>query len=259
MRQKDEVRLRQINAGTHLNNGYVLRTHPVWDTPGFHGNTNIQLSDAWALAEASRLRRDAEGMQLAGKQLEWVFGANPFGESLMYGVGYDFRPLHAVRFKNMVGALPVGMNCMSGDKPYWSGTNDGGTYREIWVGTVTQFLGAVSVYAFEDQRYCKRQEAWKSIQLDTEAAQSANGVVAVAITITGRGRHEIDVRAFNARLGFSKMQVDLSRHKRKRIDLELNVTDKNKPYVAVISADGDREVRKEIVRSYVDSSILQKE
>ncbi|MDQ2721258.1 MAG: hypothetical protein M3Z26_16040 [Bacteroidota bacterium] len=32
----------------------------------------------WALAEASRLRNDSDGMKLVGKQLEWVLAANPF-------------------------------------------------------------------------------------------------------------------------------------------------------------------------------------
>ncbi|MFN9369108.1 MAG: glycoside hydrolase family 9 protein [Planctomycetia bacterium] len=256
---KDEVHVRQINEGTHLPNGYVLRTYPVWDNPGFHGNTNVQLSATWALAEASALRKDVPGMQLVGKQLEWVFGANPFGESLMYGVGYDFRPLHAVRFKNMVGALPVGIDCMSGDKPYWPGTNGKGTYREIWVSTVTQFLGALSVYVGEDHRLHEEQIASKPVQLQAEGVRAADGTVHVTLTVTGEGTHQIDVRGFNAsikaRTGVETLRVDLTAARRKVIDLDLKVIEKNRPYVAVFTVAGDRDVRAEIVGASVESSL----
>ena len=55
----------------------------------------------------------------SGKQFGWIFGANPFGQSLMYGVGYDFAPQFAYCLKDVVGSLPVGMDCMSGDMPHW--------------------------------------------------------------------------------------------------------------------------------------------
>ncbi len=115
--------LRQFEDGTKLNDQYVLRTFPIYFNDLFHGNTNINLSSAWALAEASALRKDKAGMEIAGKQLQWVLGANPFSQSLMYGTGYDFAPHFAYCLKNLVGALPVGMDCMSGDDPFWSGTN----------------------------------------------------------------------------------------------------------------------------------------
>ena len=66
--------LRQFNDGTRLNKEYVLRTFPIYHDNLFHGNTNTQMSGTWALAEASRLRKDSAGMQLVGKQLQWVIG-----------------------------------------------------------------------------------------------------------------------------------------------------------------------------------------
>ena len=145
-----EDMLRQFNDGTHLNKDYVLRTFPIYHDGLFHGNTNIHMSCTWALAEASRLRKDTAGMQLVGKQLRWIFGANPFGQSLMYGAGYDFAPQFAYCLKDVVGSLPVGMDCMSGDMPHWSATNTA-TSKEIWVEPVNRFLGAVSVYTSDNQ------------------------------------------------------------------------------------------------------------
>jgi hypothetical protein len=84
--------IRQFNEGTFLNDDYVLRTFPIYHDNLFHGNTNIHMSSTWALAEASRFRQDPEGMQLVGKQFRWLFGGNPFSQSLMYGEGYDFAP-----------------------------------------------------------------------------------------------------------------------------------------------------------------------
>ncbi|MCJ7449350.1 MAG: glycoside hydrolase family 9 protein [Bacteroidales bacterium] len=254
MAEKDEKRreinLQQFNDGTPLNEEYVLRTFPIWRDATFHGNTNIHMSGTWALAEAVRLRNDSKGMQLVGKQLEWVFGANPFGQSLMYGTGYDFAPHFAYCLKDVVGSLPVGMDCMSGDKPYWSASNYA-TYKEIWVEPVSRFLGAVSVYYSQDQFVSQRQELGKNIQVQTESIQSDNGVVAVMITITGKGKHEIEIKAFNAKANFDKKQIDLSGNKTEKIDLELNVIDRNKPYVSVISVDKNPDLRKEIVGSFI--------
>jgi hypothetical protein len=261
MADKDERRragnLLQFNDGTPLNEEYTLRTFPIWRDDLFHGGTNIQMSSTWALAEAASLRNDSKGIQLVGKQLQWVFGTNPFGQSLMYGVGYDFAPQFATRLKDLVGSLPVGMDCMSGDKPYWSATNEA-TCKEIWVEPVSRFLGAVSVYASQDQLLSARQELWKDIQIQTETVQSDKGVVAITITITGTGNHEVEIKAFNAKSNFDKKQVDLTVNKTEKIQVELNVADQKKPYVAVISVDKNQDLRKEIVGSYIDATILAK-
>lgn len=41
-----------------------MRTFPIWQNYSFHGSTNCQLSASWALAEASALLNDSEGMAL---------------------------------------------------------------------------------------------------------------------------------------------------------------------------------------------------
>lgn len=255
MDDKDEKRratsLQQFNDGTRLNDEYVLRTFPIWSDSLFHGNTNVQLSNTWALAEAAKLRNDAEGMKLVGKQLEWVLGANPFGQSLMYGEGYDFAPQYAYCLKDIVGSLPVGMDSRSGDRPYWPATVSA-TFKEIWMEPVSRFLGAVSAYT------SPKQQSAKDLELQVESVQSDKGVVSVTLTLKGTGKHSIELKAFNANSGFSGKQIELAESKTETIQVKLNVTDMNKPYVAVVSVDGNHSLRKEIVGSYSNPAILSK-
>jgi hypothetical protein len=245
--------LRQFKDGTPLNNQYVLRTFPIYRDGLFHGNTNVHMSGTWALAEASRLRNDSAGMSLVGNQFQWIFGTNPFGQSLMYGVGYDFAPHFAYCLKDIVGALPVGMDCMSGDMPHWSATNTA-TSKEIWVEPVNRFLGAVSVYASYEKSASGRQSDREKLQIDTKTTQTENGIVVVTVTITGSGKHEIDIKTFNASADPANKQVELSGNSTAEMKLELKVTDRNKPYIAVITIDKDPELRREIVGSLIDSS-----
>jgi hypothetical protein len=207
------------------------------------------MSGAWALAEASRLRKDSSGMQLVGKQLQWIMGANPFCQSLMYGAGYDFAPQFSYCLKDIVGSLPVGMDCMSHDMPHWCATNTA-TSKEIWVEPVNRFLGAVSVYSNYNQSYAKLDGDQNKLLIKTETSQSDNGTVTISITFSGSGKHDIDIKAFNSLATVDNRHIDLSVNSTANIKVELKVADKEKPYVTVITVDKDPESRKEIVGSY---------
>ncbi|SEJ36452.1 N-terminal ig-like domain of cellulase [Dyadobacter sp. SG02] len=261
MADKDEKRrpmlLKQFNDGTRLNDEYVLRTFPIWNDNLFHGNTNIQLSGSWALAEASKLRGDAEGMRLVGKQLEWVMGANPFGQSLMYGSGYDFPPQFAYCLKDIVGSLPVGMDSRAGDMPYWPATNSA-TYKEMWMEPVSRFMGAVSVYSSIDQSVKAGPQPGSAIQVETKSVQAENGTVNVTMTISGTGQHELYLNVFNATSDLHAKQFRLSAGKKENIQFQLSVADKTKPYVAVISIDKNPSLNQEITGSYTDISALER-
>jgi hypothetical protein len=239
--------LRQYNDGTQLDENHALRTFPIYRDGLFHGNTNIHMSSTWALAEASRLRNDSEGMLLVGRQLEWIFGANPFGQSLMYGVGYDFAPHFAYCLKDIVGSLPVGMDCMSGDMPHWCATNTA-TSKEIWVEPVNRFLGAAAIYANSGSK----SSAIKNAEITTESARSADGGIDISVTITGSGRHRIDLMTFNASADKESQQFELSGNSKAETTLRLKITDRNKPYVAVVTLDNDPGSRKEITGANVD-------
>ncbi len=245
--------LRQFNDGTRLTKDWVLRTFPIYRDGLFHGNTNIHMSSAWALAEASRLRNDTAGMQLVGKQFQWIFGANPFGQSLMYGVGYDFAPQFAYCLKDVVGSLPVGMDCMSGDMPHWSSTNTA-TSKEIWVEPVNRFLGAVSVYSSYNKYKTSENKQKRNLTIKTETQQSDDGNISVKITLEGSGKHYIEIKVFNAEAAFNKKEINLTGNGPEKIELDLKVTDKSKPYVAVLSVDNDPELQKEITGSFIKPS-----
>ncbi len=247
--------MQQFNDGTRLNDEYVLRTFPIWRDRTFHGSTNVQLSSTWALAEAAKLRNDAEGMKLVGQQLEWVLGTNPFGQSLMYGVGYDFAPQFVYILSGTVGGLPVGMDSRAGDKPYWPATNSA-TFKEMWIEPVNRFMGAVSVYSSQGQSVTSNQPSGKNIEIDAETVQSANGKVSITVTLTGNGKHEIEIKSFNAEGNIASKQIELSGKKAEKIQFELTVADQGKPYVVVITADKNPDLRKEIVGSYNNASLL---
>jgi len=243
--------LRQYRDGTSLDESYTLRTFPIYRDGLFHGNTNIQMSSSWALAEASRLRKDKDGMELVGKQLEWVFGANPFGQSLMYGAGYGFAPHFAYCLKDLVGSLPVGMDCMNGDMPHWCATNTA-TSKEIWVEPVNRFLGAAAIYANDTHNKGSEEIPAKDAAFTTETSLSPDGTINLKVIITGEGKHLIGLRIYNASVNNDSQQFELSGNSTAETTFRLKVTDRNKPYVAVVLLDNDTDSRKEITGAYIE-------
>ena len=128
----------QIHHGVPLGGDYFLRMFPVWMER--RGQFGVLLSQAKALAAAAHLRGDAEAADLAGKQVEWVLGRNPFSESAMYGEGYDFPPQYSERSGDIVGSLPVGIETRANnDEPYWPVQNCF-NYKEVWVHPVARWF-----------------------------------------------------------------------------------------------------------------------
>jgi hypothetical protein len=252
---EDNVRedmLRQFNDGTRLSKDYVLRTFPVYHDNLFHGSTNIQMSDTWALAEASNLRCDSAGMQLVADQLRWIFGYNPFCQSLMYGEGYDFAPHFAYCLKDIVGSLPVGMDCMSGDMPHWCATNTA-TSKEIWVEPVNRFMGAVSVYTASSFK----KDKTGSVKIKATSFQSDDGTISATFELSGKGTHSLSVIGFNATTDFTKTDVSLSENKKTLITVKLKVTNRMKPYVALLKT-GEAEVSQcEITGAFISPSFTK--
>ncbi len=134
-----EAMLRQFNEGTPLTDEYHLRIFPIWTTKTHHGNTAVHLSQTLALLTAAQMQDNLDLENLAETQLQWVFGGNPFSQSFMYGEGYDYPPLYAYNPGDIVGSLPVGVDCVRDDKPFWSASNHA-TFKEIWVVPVNRFL-----------------------------------------------------------------------------------------------------------------------
>lgn len=218
----------QYEDGTQLNEDYAIRTFPIWHDHFFHGGTQVHLSNAWAQAVAAALVNDAEGMELAQKQLEWVMGRNPFCQSLMYGVGYDYSPLYVYCTRNIVGALGVGIDSFKNDEPFWSATAST-TTKEIWVSPVSRFLGTLATFLGE-------APAGGDVQVDID--RDGNTFTAL---LTGSGRHRLELRRFNAAGDFDVSEVDLSPDKPVAISFRLEEADPSMPYVAALILDGDME------------------
>ncbi len=128
----------QLHHGVPLGGDYFLRMFPIWMER--RGHFGVLLSQAKALAAAAHLRGDPDAADLAGKQVEWVLGRNPFSESAMYGEGYDFPPQYSERSGDIVGSLPVGIETRANnDEPYWPVQNCF-NYKEVWVHPVGRWF-----------------------------------------------------------------------------------------------------------------------
>ena len=128
----------QVLQGMPMGGEWYLRAFPVWFAR--RGNYGVLLSQAKALSVAARLRNDSAALRLAQHQAEWVVGRNPFTQSTMYGVGYDWAQQYSVSSGDFVGSLPVGMQSRGNtDLPYWSSQNMY-VYKEVWVHSTSRWL-----------------------------------------------------------------------------------------------------------------------
>jgi hypothetical protein len=133
---------KQVLNGIPLGQGHYLRLFPVW--MDYRGHFGTILPQAQALAAAGLLSNDQPSVDLAGHQLEWILGKNPFAESTMYGEGHDFVPLYTPSSGDMVGGLPVGIQTRGEkDQPYWP-VQSTWTYKEIWGHPATNWIWLLS-------------------------------------------------------------------------------------------------------------------
>ena len=140
----DEDYREQLENGVKLDSEHYLRVFPVWFS--FKGNTAVNLATGKAAAIASRILDDKELKDIAEKQLEWVVGYNPFGQSLIYGEGSNYCQLYNALPGETVGEIPVGMQSyFNGDEPYWPQFNTA-TYKEVWGGTAVKWLMLISEF-----------------------------------------------------------------------------------------------------------------
>ncbi|NJD18726.1 MAG: hypothetical protein FIA95_05520, partial [Gemmatimonadetes bacterium] len=128
----------QVAAGLSMGDGWYLRALPVWFAR--RGNFGVLLSQAKALSTVARLRADSAGLDLAQRQAQWLVGRNPFTQSTIYGVGYDWAQQYSVSSGDFVGSVPVGMQSRGNtDLPYWPSQNTY-VYKEVWVHSASRWL-----------------------------------------------------------------------------------------------------------------------
>ena len=133
-----------MQNAVQLDEQHYLRKFPVWFS--FKGNTACSLADGKSAAICARILGDTQLKQIAEKQLEWVVGYNPFGQSLIYGEGSNWCQLYNALPGEMVGEIPVGMQSyFNEDQPYWPQFNTA-TYKEVWGGTAVKWLMLIAEF-----------------------------------------------------------------------------------------------------------------
>ncbi len=135
----------QLANGKPLGNGYVLRNFPVWFS--FRGNTAVLCSMGKSASLLGRILQDEILLQIGREQLYWMWGKNPFCQSLIYGAGNRYCSQYAVLCGELSGEMPVGVETRGNeDIPYWP-QNNNATYREVWTSAVSRWLWLAADYA----------------------------------------------------------------------------------------------------------------
>jgi hypothetical protein len=230
----------QVLAGMPMGGGYYLKAFPVWFTR--RGNYGVLLSQTKALSAGARLRGDQEAAELAQSQLQWVVGRNPFCQSTMWGEGYDFVPQYSVSVGDIVGALPVGMMTRdNSDRPYWPASNTY-VFKEVWVHSSARWLSIM-----EDLVAPPRAE---SFHFTAGHTAEPNGVVAITIEATGRGRHTFSVRSDNLAVEAGPGELELTPNRPAQLTWKARVQSPGAPWVAVVIADGNVAHRRDVAGAY---------
>jgi len=120
----------QLENGFKLDDEHYVRAFPVWFS--FKGNAAVHLSTGKSAALCGKYLKDKELLNIAEQQLFWIVGKNPFGQSIIYGEGYNYPQLYNALPGEMVGEIPVGIQSrFLEDTPYWPQFNNA-TYKEVW-------------------------------------------------------------------------------------------------------------------------------
>ena len=129
---------KQLDCAVRIGPHSYVRRFPVWFS--FRGNTAVQLSAGKAVSATSIYLNDYDLYNIAQEQFQFVVGYNPFGQSTMFGEGYDYCQMYAVLPGEMVGELGVGMESNENhDAPFWPQLNNC-TYKEVWVAAPAKWL-----------------------------------------------------------------------------------------------------------------------
>lgn len=135
----------QLERGVRLDKEHYIKRFPVWFNI-FNGNTAVHLSTGKAAAICGRFLNDAELLNIGREQLYWTVGKNPFGQSLIYGEGYNYPQMNSFSSGEMVGEMPVGIRTLGNDDiPYWPQTNNA-CYKEVWVTSAGKWLSLLAEY-----------------------------------------------------------------------------------------------------------------
>lgn len=132
----------QLKQGIKVGEGLYIKRFPVWFS--LRGNNGILLSMGKSAAVMGRILDRRTLLDKAHQQLQWMVGKNPFGQSMIYGEGYNYPQQYSVSSGEITGEMPVGMQTFGNeDQPYWPQFNNA-TYKEVWVGVAGKWLSLVA-------------------------------------------------------------------------------------------------------------------
>ncbi len=136
---------KQLKNGVQLDKEHYLRRFPV-GFGIFNGNNAVLLSMGKAAAICGNFLKDEELLRIGKEQLYWVVGKNPFGQSMIYGEGYNYPQMDTFSSGEMAGEMPVGIRSLGNeDIPYWPPTNNA-TYKEVWITSAGKWLTLTAEY-----------------------------------------------------------------------------------------------------------------
>lgn len=140
-----ELYTEQVKRGVKLDKKHYMKRFPVWFSI-FNGNTAIHLSQGKAAAICGNFLKDKELLDIGQEQLQWTVGKNPFGQSLIYGEGYNYPQMDSFSSGEITGEMPVGIRTLGNDDiPYWPQVNNA-CYKEVWVTSAGKWLSLLSEY-----------------------------------------------------------------------------------------------------------------
>ncbi len=141
----EELYVEQVKKGVPLDDVHFVKRFPVWFSI-FNGNTAIHLSTGKAAAICGNFLKDKELLNIGREQMYWTVGKNPFGQSLIYGEGYNYPQMDSFSSGEIVGEMPVGIRSLGNeDIPYWPQTNNA-CYKEVWVTSAGKWLSLMAEY-----------------------------------------------------------------------------------------------------------------
>jgi hypothetical protein len=226
----------QVQSGMPLGGEWYLRAFPVWFAR--RGNYGVLLSQAKALSAAARLRNDSAALNLAQRQAQWVVGRNPFVQSTMYGVGYDWAQQYSVSSGDFVGSLPVGMQSRAdSDLPYWPSQNMY-VYKEVWVHSTSRWLWLM-------QDLLAARGPVKDAGFGVTVTAAANGELTFRAVVRDTSVRELTLRAENLTVAQASRPVPRGRQGARTVEWKARRTAADLPWSAVVIPDADVSRRRE--------------
>jgi type 1 glutamine amidotransferase len=141
----EDLYIEQVKNGVPIDEEHYVKRFPVWFSI-FNGNTAIHLSAGKAAAICGNFLKDEELRRIGLEQLYWTVGKNPFGQSLIYGEGYNYPQMDSFSSGEITGEMPVGIRSLDNeDIPYWPQTNNA-CYKEVWVTSAGKWLALATEY-----------------------------------------------------------------------------------------------------------------